>query len=158
MQDQRRHSEVEREKGWLPGDNSSRRMPTSRSGGGGGFYSYLGTWPMNLDLLGGKPRMRLLAKAGSVDGLACVGKRLRKIILPTLPELAKGEVWLFLHQCYLTTMLMLPNINDVKVFVKWGRGEKPKGEFPDLCFKQPILFLPTVSVKPKPINNHKLCQ
>lgn len=77
---------------------------------------------MNLDLLGGKPRMRLLAKVGSVDGLACVGKRLRKIILPTLPELAKGEVWLFLHQYYLATMLMLPNINAVKVFVKWGRG------------------------------------
>lgn len=95
MQDQRRHSEVEREEEteevWFPGDNSSRHTLSSRSGGGE-FYSYLGTRPMNLDLLGGKPRMRLLAKAGSVDGLACVGKRLRKIILPTLPELAKGEV------------------------------------------------------------------
>lgn len=102
--------------------------PRDLGGGGEGFYSYLGTWPMNLDLLGGKPRMRLLAKAGSVDGLACVGKRLRKIIFPTLPQLAKGEVSLFfLHQCYLATMLMLPNINAVKVFVKWGEGRKTQG-------------------------------
>lgn len=64
---------------------------------------------MNLNLLGGKPRMRLLAKAGSVDGLAFVGKRLRKNNFANSSRTCKrGSITL------LASMLFGNNVNVTK--------------------------------------------